>query len=533
MIRLFQRTALAALLAGVAVPAAAQQVALVIQNGPYASLPDAEVADFERLTLAYEGAGFEVLSGENLTRTELFTLLNTFRERAEAAEKVVIHLSGQTATSGNESWFLPADANADTVIRVGLTAPTLDLLLGLTAGEGRHGVMFVGTDPEAGIEGAGVEAGIGRVYTPRDTLLIHGPVGEIDTLAREVALIPGTSLRDLVSEMTDTMTSAGFADPEAVVIAQDGLLVAEPVLIEGADELETAAAPPAPAPEPEPEPEPEEEENPAEAAEAALNLDRDARRAIQEDLVLMGFNTRGVDGIFGPGTRAAIVGWQQGQDFEQTSYLSASQVELLSLQGDNRRAEIEAEQERQRAEREAEDRAFWESSGALGTEEGLRAYLRSYPNGLFSDEAGTALAEIEAEQLAAASAEVQAAWNQALQTDTADGYRAFLASFPDSEFAPTAQARLQQFEEQAQREVAATNGGAAAGEQALGLNLVNRTLVQARLRSLGYSVPSISGEFDADTREALAQFQREYGLEPTGFLNEATVRQLIVLAPPQ
>ena len=38
-------------------------------------------------------------------------------------------------------------------------------------------------------------------------------------------------------------------------------------------------------------------------AEEDLELDRDARRAIQRDLTILGHDTRGIDGVFGNGTR--------------------------------------------------------------------------------------------------------------------------------------------------------------------------------------------------------------------------------------
>ena len=55
--------------------------------------------------------------------------------------------------------------------------------------------------------------------------------------------------------------------------------------------------------------------------EDALALTRNDRRAVQSQLTLLNYNTRGVDGIFGPGSRGAITNWQQSNGFPQTSYL--------------------------------------------------------------------------------------------------------------------------------------------------------------------------------------------------------------------
>jgi len=65
-------------------------------------------------------------------------------------------------------------------------------------------------------------------------------------------------------------------------------------------------------------------------AEAVLNLSRDQRRAVQSGLTRRGFNTRGVDGIFGRGTRNAIAGWQRANDLNATGYLTGAQFERLT-----------------------------------------------------------------------------------------------------------------------------------------------------------------------------------------------------------
>ena len=48
----------------------------------------------------------------------------------------------------------------------------------------------------------------------------------------------------------------------------------------------------------------------AEDTEAALKLRAGTRREVQEMLLLMGFEPRGRDGVFGPGARNAIAEWQ-------------------------------------------------------------------------------------------------------------------------------------------------------------------------------------------------------------------------------
>jgi putative peptidoglycan binding protein len=50
---------------------------------------------------------------------------------------------------------------------------------------------------------------------------------------------------------------------------------------------------------------------------------------------------------------------------------------------------------------------------------------------------------------------------------------------------------------------------------------------QSRLMNLGYLTGEIDGSWDAPTRKALQQFQREAGLEPTGELDPGTADLLV------
>lgn len=71
---------------------------------------------------------------------------------------------------------------------------------------------------------------------------------------------------------------------------------------------------------------------PSEADEAILSLDRGARREIQQRLSLLGFDPRGVDGVFGKGTRQAIEVWQRSQTLPATGYLDRSHIDRLRNQ---------------------------------------------------------------------------------------------------------------------------------------------------------------------------------------------------------
>ena len=63
--------------------------------------------------------------------------------------------------------------------------------------------------------------------------------------------------------------------------------------------------------------------------EAGLGLSRRERSAVQAGLTRRGFDTRGVDGSFGRGTRSAIAAWQRANDLSATGYLTDEQAQKL------------------------------------------------------------------------------------------------------------------------------------------------------------------------------------------------------------
>ena len=63
-------------------------------------------------------------------------------------------------------------------------------------------------------------------------------------------------------------------------------------------------------------------------------------------MTLLDYNTRGIDGIFGRGTRAAISSWQTANSTDVTGFLNTDQITRLDAQAERRAAELEAEAER-------------------------------------------------------------------------------------------------------------------------------------------------------------------------------------------
>lgn len=86
-----------------------------------------------------------------------------------------------------------------------------------------------------------------------------------------------------------------------------------------------------------------------EEIEQALGFDRRDRREVQERLTVLDYDTRGVDGIFGPGSRAAIRAWQARTGQEATGFLTAEGLKRLKAATEEKLAAYRAEQKRRAA----------------------------------------------------------------------------------------------------------------------------------------------------------------------------------------
>ena len=136
--------------------------------------------------------------------------------------------------------------------------------------------------------------------------------------------------------------------------------------------------------------------------EEALGLDRAARRQIQQGLQSAGLDPGGADGLFGPRTRAAIRGWQSSRGTRPTGYLDSASVAALRSAGASGPAVAAvapaappAPVAAPTASTELEG-LFWQSIMNSTNAAEFEAYLRRFPNGLFSELAQARLAALRA-----------------------------------------------------------------------------------------------------------------------------------------
>ncbi|MCC5973342.1 MAG: peptidoglycan-binding protein [Rubellimicrobium sp.] len=551
MRRLFQLTVL---LVASALPlqALARDAALILGNERYEVLGRiSRAADVTQAADGLAALGFAVSALPNGRADSTAEALAAFLEAVPEAERIVVALSGRFVTDGRRSWFLTAEADAPGILSLGTEAVSLDALMTVLAGVPGQALLILGVEVDNGQAfDRWLSEGLGPLDIPQGVTVIRGRPRDVSDFMTADLLRPAGDLTELVAR-NRRIAMTGFT-PRSLVFMPGAVVppppepqedqtaeadrMVERALWEGAVALDTIeayrnylrrypvgafaaqaeAAIEAIRAEP---------FRAARIDEDALDLSRDKRRDIQRKFTLLGYNTGGIDGIFGPMTRGSITNWQQQNGLPQTGYLTAEQIARLDAQAARRSAELEAEAERQRQTAIRADRAFWDETGALGTEAGLRAYLGRYPDGIFAEEAAATLALLEERDRQRAQVEERQAWDRAREVDTVAAYRTYLRLYPEGQFRGNAQARI----------VALTpeDGGAAlrpaarVGEEALNLNAQTRRLVEQRLADLGLEPGAVDGTFDNQTRRAIRNYQRDHNLPATGFLDETVLVRLL------
>jgi peptidoglycan hydrolase-like protein with peptidoglycan-binding domain len=506
-----KRLILGALLA-LALPAAAtaQNLALVVANASYDSLPDLRIADeIDAALRALTEAGFEVIEVRDARFATAAAALAEARPRIASADRVAILVAGHFAHADGATWLLTRDARRPDSFTLGAQAVPLAPLLGLAAAHPGAAAVLIADETGRLRLGPGLSAGALPVPAPQGTAVFIGSARGILATLRGGLLAPGRSLASVAGDLPAGVAAEGFLSERVPFLPGAG--------------AEAAARPEPTRPEPVRDA-PLEARDP-ERLEDALGLSRESRRSVQRDLELLGQDPGGIDGIFGRGTRAAIRAWQEDNGVPATGFLTGNQIVQLQEQGAVRSAELEAEAARRQAEEDRRDAAYWQETGSGATESGLRAYLERYPDGLYAERARAALEPFDAERRDQAAAADRRAWDAARAEDTASAYRSYLAGTPDGAFRREAEARLEALAGQSEDDRA--TAAARAEETAIAGNLIARLLIEQRLAQLGVNPGAVDGAFDDETRRALRRFQRARDLPATGYVSQATMARLL------
>ena len=198
--------------------------------------------------------------------------------------------------------------------------------------------------------------------------------------------------------------------------------------------------------------------------EDSLGLGRAVRRVIQESLQAAGFDPGGVDGLFGPRTRAAIRSWQTSRGTRATGYLDNASAAALrpsvvtartfsERSGADAAPAPEAVPEEQQAASAGQPAAavsaelealFWQSIVDSENPMDFEAYLAQFPNGVFRHLAENRLSALQpvASPPVASAAPEALFWQSIVNSENPADFEAYLDQFSNGVFRRLAENRL-------------------------------------------------------------------------------------------
>ncbi|MGH1416519.1 MAG: peptidoglycan-binding domain-containing protein [Pelagimonas sp.] len=524
--------------------------ALVIGNSQYDTIQTLFGAD--RMDVAAEALrnkGLDVTELQDASSDEMrLGFADFLQELEETDSPVVILLAGAIVHGSSGAYLLPVgEGDAAEAAQVLTRAFPIDAALTILGQYPGRGFLVLGETPVDLDLGAYLQPGAGRLDLPSGVTAIRGAASDVVRFASKELTRQNAKILSAASDYG--LEVAGYLPRDLVLLRDTEVVIAQPLPVvpkvdpdadveawqtaqrldnakgyqayldsfaEGA--FASAAKQRLKAIETEP-------FYKQRRAEEALGLSRDARRKIQRDLTILDFNPRGIDGIFGPGSRKAIGRWQESIGDAPSTYLTAQEIERLSEAAGLRAEELEQEALKRQASQERADRALWAKVMEQGTEVSIRQYLTKYPDGLHAVEARRLLRAIEKQRGGAAASADQRAWNAAREADTVAALNAYLKERPGGAFASEAKARIAELKVLAKRK--RDRQAALSEEQSLGLNSVARKLAESRLANLKMNPGPVDGKFDKRTRDAIRRYQRAHSLRVSGFLDEQTVVQLL------
>jgi len=523
--------------------AAAKDMALVVSIEGYDSHPDVGPRNIDSVSeRALEDAGFQVIRLENLKSTQLGRVSDAVKT-LRSGDRILIALFGHIVSNDRGAWLLARDVKSADDITVGTKGLSIDALLKV-AGE-KPGEAVVLLAPSR--RNINLNSDLTRDYVPgaipQGVTVLTGGAEDVAALLTDGVLEEGRTIGSVLETAPDSVAAAGYVplglpftpgladapdpglapSPEeqdfwASMVRINSQLAYESYLnrypqgafrAEAEDRLAALSLSP---------------EAMAAAEEESLGLSRDSRREIQRNLSLLGYDTRGIDGIFGRGTRAAIIRWQVENNADDTGYLTGNQVTRIAAAAERRAAELEEEARQRQEEQDRQDMAYWRELGLGDSEPGLRAYLERYPDGIFSDVAKDRLSVIDAARAEEAAAADRDLWEEVAAIDTVEAYETYLTRQPEGAFVEQAKSRIAELTGGVSQEMLAK---ARSEESRVLSNPITRLITERRLQQLGLEPGSADGRFDEDTRKAVRRFQKARDLPVTGYVTQATLVRLL------
>ena len=385
-----------ALLFAASVAGAAGRVALVVGNSTYAHIgrlpnPGNDAAD---MAAALRRLGFEVTTTLDADRVELNDALRAFTRQSAGADVSLVFYAGHGIEMDGVNYLVPVDARLERDVDVRFEAVALDDVLVSTTGASLRLVVLDAcrNNPLArSMQRTGASRSVSRgsfgnldeSLLGNETLVAYAAAAGTTAADGTGRNSPYTSaLLAYLEEPVELLTLFRQVRAQVLATTNGEQRPHEYQSLLGEHYL---GGVPAPGSGPGRDPR---------LVEAALGLDRAMRRRVQQGLATAGFSPGPADGVFGPGTRAAIRRWQAFRGAAATGYLDAASAQALGVAPvsapaggavvGNAAASVQAQN------------VFWQSIAASENPADYEAYLEQFPAGIFARLARNRLAELEA-----------------------------------------------------------------------------------------------------------------------------------------
>ena len=367
---------------------AAGRVALVLGNSTYAHIgrlpnPGNDAAD---MAAALRRLGFEVTTTLDADRGELNDALRAFTRQSAGADVSLVFYAGHGIEMDGVNYLVPVDARLERDVDVRFEAVALDDVLVSTTGASLRLVVLDAcrNNPLArSMQRTGASRSVSRgSFGDLDESLLGNETLVAYAAAAGTTAADGTgrnspytsALLAYLEEPVELLTLFRQVRAQVLATTNGEQRPHEYQSLLGEHYLGGAPAPgSAPGRDPR-------------LVEASLGLDRAMRRRVQQGLATAGFSPGPADGVFGPGTRAAIRLWQASRGAAATGYLDAASAQALGV--------AVASAAAAQAARVQQENLFWQSIMTSDHPADFEAYLRQFPEGVYAELARNRMAAL-------------------------------------------------------------------------------------------------------------------------------------------
>lgn len=210
--------ALMALMA--ALPAAAENRGVVIDNGSYDNAPDVPGTDGAQVSEAMKAQGFRTVQGKDLTAEDIRKALSDLSRPDDDPGARVVLLNGRFVHNATETWFLGTDAKDTSLMQAGVQGVPMSSVFELMKDAKPGAILLLGGGGEKMDLGAGLQNGLGQIDPPQNVTVLSGPATGAALAARDL-LIPGTSIEEALL-LRPAMGINGKGDGKLVLIPARG-----------------------------------------------------------------------------------------------------------------------------------------------------------------------------------------------------------------------------------------------------------------------------------------------------------------------